>query len=256
MSLDISKVLAGWDYEPESVSVRILEGDDARKKIQLRLDLGLLQMEIDGRPDGTRVGEFGSWLEFYEHKKREDERSNESTFKLESSDCELLLREGMQFYHRYLSFWHLKMHELCARDTARNLRLFAFVRQNATNMRDKLQFDQWRPYVTLMFTRSTATVLLAGGETEKAIDTIDSGIEAIIQFLTDYGQLRRAETMGELIFLKRWRSELVGDDKPAFEAPMPTSPQDQLREELHIAISEERYEDAARIRDEMSRETS
>ena len=71
-----------------------------------------------------------------------------------------LLREGVQYYHRYISFWHLERYELCARDTNRNLRLFAFVREHARHTRDKLQFDQWRPYVTMMHARAVATPLI------------------------------------------------------------------------------------------------
>ena len=62
---------------------------------------------------------------------------------LEPEDCGELLREGVQYYHRYICFWHLGHYELCARDTERNLRLFAFVREHARNERDKLRFDQW-----------------------------------------------------------------------------------------------------------------
>jgi hypothetical protein len=55
VSNDIFKTLSGWQYDPDRVSVRIVPGDDGRDKIQLRLDLGMLQMEFNGRPDGTKV---------------------------------------------------------------------------------------------------------------------------------------------------------------------------------------------------------
>ena len=51
---DISSMLSGWDFDPDRVSVRIVTGDDGRDKLQLRLDLGMLQMEFDGRPDGAK----------------------------------------------------------------------------------------------------------------------------------------------------------------------------------------------------------
>ena len=49
MSKDIRTILEGWGFEPNEVSVRIIQGDDDRDKIQLRVDLGVLQMEVDGR---------------------------------------------------------------------------------------------------------------------------------------------------------------------------------------------------------------
>ena len=47
------------------------------------------------------------------------------------------MREGLQYYHRYLSAFHLERYDLVARDTARNLRLFAFVVKHAARQRDK-----------------------------------------------------------------------------------------------------------------------
>jgi hypothetical protein len=55
VSLDISTILRDWDFDPEGVTVRTIQGDDGREKVQLRLDLGVMQMEMDGRPDGERV---------------------------------------------------------------------------------------------------------------------------------------------------------------------------------------------------------
>ncbi len=68
MSKDITNLLNEWMYQPDEVMVRIVHGDDGRSKIQLRVDLGLLQMEMDGRPDGLRPEGYESWLEYYEHK--------------------------------------------------------------------------------------------------------------------------------------------------------------------------------------------
>ena len=66
MSKDITNLLNEWMYEPDEVMVRIVPGEDGRSKIQLRVDLGLLQMEMDGRPDGVRPEGCESWLDYYE----------------------------------------------------------------------------------------------------------------------------------------------------------------------------------------------
>jgi hypothetical protein len=135
VSRDIARILNGWDFDPERVSVRIVAGEDGREKIQLRLDLGLLQMEIDGRPDGQRPGGYESWFDYYRHEQQAHDSAHPDSapFSLSEADCERLLREGVQYYHRYLSFWHLDRYELCARDTRRNLLLFKFVRDHAKN---------------------------------------------------------------------------------------------------------------------------
>ena len=54
MSKDITAILDGWDYDPDELQVRIVAGDDGRDKLQMRIDLGLIQMELSGRPDGSR----------------------------------------------------------------------------------------------------------------------------------------------------------------------------------------------------------
>ena len=54
MNFDISHLLDHWDYQPGQVVVRRLVGKDGQEKIQLRLDLGLLQMNAQGRPDGKK----------------------------------------------------------------------------------------------------------------------------------------------------------------------------------------------------------
>ena len=58
MSQDIEGILDGWEYEPDGLQVRIITGDDGTEKIQMRIDLGLIQMELDGRPDGQRPDGF------------------------------------------------------------------------------------------------------------------------------------------------------------------------------------------------------
>ncbi len=256
MSKDISKTLGGWQFDPDHVSVRIVAGEDGRDKIQLRLDLGLLQMEFDGRPDGEKVEGCDSWFEFYLARQQSHDAANPDglPFVLESDDCGRLLREGIQYYHRYISFWHLERYELCARDTSRNLRLFAFVREHARHQKDKLMFDQWRPYVTMMHARAVATPLAELHDYEAAIGVIDAGIAGIRQFLSEYNQLENAESCTELAQLARWRDQLASKGPGRFAPqPEPQHPLLQLKEELDLAIMEERFEDAVRLRDQIRR---
>ena len=49
MSLDLNTILKDWPYESGTIKVRKITGLDGREKLQLRVDLGVLQMEITGR---------------------------------------------------------------------------------------------------------------------------------------------------------------------------------------------------------------
>lgn len=255
MSKDISPIVEDWPHDPDQFSVRIIQGNDGRDKLQVRLDLGVLQLEIDGRPDGQRPEGKESWFDLFRLRQQEHDAANPdgAPFQLSAADCQLLMREGVQYYHRYISFWHLQRYELCARDTARNLKLFAFVREFAERDQDRLMFDQYRPYVIMMHTKAVATSLLETHQHDAAIQVVDAGIKGIRTFLEQYDQLEKADRCSELTHLERWRDQLAAR-KPALPPP-PPDPLDQLRAELQQAIDDERFEEAARLRDELRRRT-
>jgi hypothetical protein len=252
MSNDLSRILNEWRFRPDEVLVRIIPGDDGRGKVQLRVDLGVMQMEMDGRPDGQRPEGVESWLDFYEHRQRahDETHPDAAPFLLSEDDCLRLWRESVQYYHRYLSFWHLDLYELCARDTARNLRLFAFVRAHARDDRHKFQFDQWRPYVLMMHTRAVATPLVEQRLHEDGLRVIEAGIDAIREFLDEYDQSERAEECVELVSLERWREEILSQEERA-AAARPKSAAQILRQKLEAAIAGEEFEEAARLRDQI-----
>ena len=65
MDFDISRILESWDYKAGQVMVRKFKTKDGRELIQLRVDLGLLQLNATGRPDGKRPMGHDSWFDFY-----------------------------------------------------------------------------------------------------------------------------------------------------------------------------------------------
>ncbi len=244
MSQDIRPILAGWDFEPELIQVRIISGDDGSEKLQMRMDLGLLQMEIDGRPDGERPEGYESLLELYEARASQAVALGER-FTLKADDCSRLMREGLQYYHRYVSAFQIERYDLVARDTARNLRLFSFVANHAARQRDRMEFEQYRPYVELMHTRAKATQALRQEDYPTALAYIDEGIEAIRRFLAEYQQEEREAECSELRFLRQWRREVDGE--------RPIGPLERLEQQLQVSVTLEDYEEAARIRDQIHR---
>jgi hypothetical protein len=242
LSQDIRPALDGWDFDADELQVRLVDGDDGRRKIQMRIDLGILQMECDGRPDGQRPDGYESHLERLEELRRETLEAGEE-FSLDPDACGILMREGLQYYHRYLSAFHLQLYDLVARDTERNLRLFAFVARHASRRRDKIQFDQYRPYVAMMRSRALALKDLARNDHAAAIEKIDDGVRLIREFLEEYHQTERESDCSELDFLLRWRRD-VQNERPA-------GPLERLEEQLELAVALEIYEEAARLRDQI-----
>jgi hypothetical protein len=244
LSQDIQSLLDDWEFDPDQLQVRVITSDAGQEKIQMRIDLGLVQMELSGRPDGTRPEGYESMLDLYEARAKRASDANKS-FGLSADDCAQLMREGIQYYHRYLAAFHLERYELVARDTERNLRLFRFVGQHAARQRDKIEFDRYRPYVQMMHTRALASQSLKAGDHVAALAGIDDGIEAIRRFLREYEQDESGSECSELRFLLRWRREV--------EREQPIDLLAQLEQQLELSVVLEDYEEAARLRDQIRR---
>lgn len=241
---DISPVLEGWDYEPNDINVRIIKGLDGKEKIQLRLDLGLLQMSIDGRPDGKRPFGKKSFLEYYEDlaKRHFRKYGADTPFSLDTRDCLRLQQESIQYYHRYLSLMKLGDYQRVVRDTRRNLRMFDLISKYAINEDEKWAFEQYRPYVIMMLTRALAVISLEKKDYEQALLHLKNGIEDIQNYYEKDGEIEVEESF-ELQFLRSWSDEI--------KLNKPLSRFENLKRKLDKAIEMENYEWAARLRDEL-----
>ncbi len=245
MNEDIKHILKNWNYDPaKDLTVRLINGDDGTPKIQMRIDMGIIQMELDGNPAGENPEGFESWLEYYENERKQYESGSVNDYySLSSEDFQKLRREGVQYYYRYLSLMELEDFERVVRDTDRNLRLFSFVKKYAASEMDRWALDQFRPYVIMINTRAKASLALrenSASGIEKAVEFFDHGIGRIINFYKEYGLSSEIDNSIELSVLKALKSEFLSK-----------SP-DTLQEKLQKAIREERFEDAALIRDKIS----
>ncbi len=240
-SYDLRRILAGWDYEPGQITVRKISGDDGAVKIQMRLDLGLLQMEVSGRPDGRRPHGSESLLDYHvaELEKYRERNGTELGFELSPEECQALREEAVQYYHRYLAEFVLEDFEGVERDTSRNLELLELCRKCAREESDRVAIEQYRPYLIMMNTRAKVHLSLRQGRFKTGLAQVDSGIASIEDVLADYGNEDGDEST-ELMILRSLRQEIV--------ARMPTDPVEKLEGELDRAVSEERYEDAAVLR--------
>ena len=243
MSTDLSLILHGWDHNPNEVTVRRITGLDGRPKIQMRLDLGVLQMEMSGRPDGKRPHGYESLLEYYEDRLLRYSALNgsEDGFEMDGEACSELKQESMQYYYRYLSLFHLGSYVEVIRDTERNLRAFDFIREYASGDEDRLTLEQFRPYVLMMNTRAKACLALEAQEFDQALEDINEGVNRIEDFFIEVERSDLIENCREISFLREW-SDRIRDDRPL-------TPAEKLRRELQVAVEVEDYERAAQLRD-------
>src|SRR5438270_10752081 len=242
MSLDLNSILNDWPHENGNVKVRKITGLDGREKLQLRVDLGVLQMEVTGRPDGEHPHNGESLLEYHQRRAARAAEKGED-YELTPEECAELQQEGIQYYHRYLSLFQINDFAGVVRDTQRNLDLFDFVAAHTDHDELSWTLQQFRPYVLMMHTRARASILLAQGKFPEAMTEIQRGRDVIYEFFQRSNFPELAAKSSEIAFLNEWLKE-VG-------AKRPLSKLEIMQREMQSAIAKELYERAAELRDKI-----
>src|SRR5438046_3585172 len=240
MSLEFNTILRDWPHENGNVKVRKIAGLDGREKLQLRVDLGVLQMERTGRPDGQRPHNRDSLLEYHQRRAARAEEKGEG-YKLTAEECAELQQEGIQYYHRYLSLFQVNDFAGVVRDTQRNLDLFTFVTEHTDREELSWSLQQFRPYVLMMNTRAKASIFLGQGKFGEAMAEIERGRDAITNFFLHSNFPEIASKNSEIAFLDEWLEEV--------KAKRPLSKLEIMQREMETAIASELYERAAELRD-------
>jgi hypothetical protein len=248
-SKDILPLLKGWDYEPGTINVRKINGLDGKPKLQMRLDLGLLQMELTGRPDGAKPHGYDSLLDYYEEQLKEHKSTNGSElgFHLTSTECQSLREEAAMYYHRYLSLFVLEEFPGVVRDTARNLRVLDLCGKYALTQEDRIYLEQYRPYIIMMNVRAHASILFNEKKFQQALEVVKEGLDSIKEFFAKFGQEEAFSRSNEVKILKKFARDI--------RKKLPIDPIEKLKSQLEKAVAREQYEDAARLRDEIKRKT-
>jgi protein-arginine kinase activator protein McsA len=240
----IGEILERWAYDPLGLAVRVVPGADGRAKLQVRLDMGLLQLELDGRPDGQRPHGCASLLDWH-IEQLEDYRRRYGTvdgYRLAASECEAIRREAAQYYQRYISLHQIGRFGEVARDTARNLRALDFLRRHAETADESWELEQHRPYITMMNALARAENHVSECDypaAERVLATAMAGIRA-------FG----AEHLGAVEVTREL--DILGQRLRDVQRARPRSEAELLQRRLAAAIDREDYETAANLRDRLS----
>jgi len=245
MGKDIQPLLDDWQYDPEKLCVRRIKGEDGREKIQLRIEMGILQMEISGRPDGQRPHGSESLLSFYQQQALESKGSedDEEGFSLDAEACMSLQMEALQYYHRRISFLELGEYKRAQEDAGRNLELFDFVKEYAADEEDRIVLEQYRPFVIGHRVRAAVLQNLEEENFDLALGEIEDGIEEIRGFFKEFDRPDLVDESEEITFLKEWAEEIRKDQ--------PRSLLQDLKDQLREAVALEDFERAAELRDRL-----
>jgi hypothetical protein len=234
---DIDSLLKNWDFQPGEVNARLFRARDGREVLQMRVDMGVLQMETELRPDGARP--HGAET-YYDYLVGEAIREGDG-FRLTKEQCAEADREFVQYYHRRLCWLSLRDYARASRDADHSLAFMDFVREHSPDEEWTLSHEQYRPFVLFHRVQAGALAALQDGGPEAAIREINAGLG---RFRDLFARYDAAEQFAEDELVRRLQ-EMRESVRQRYEVGR------TLDEQLAEAVRAEDYELAARIRDKI-----
>jgi hypothetical protein len=249
MTLDLDDLTAGWDCPPGELRARALVGREGQDLLQLRVDLGVMQMFIDGRPDGERYHGLPTARAYIEHELRL------RTQHLTPGDWQELERELLQTNYRRMALATVADNALQANDEDGARRYIRHALRDVDECLANLHLLETQRAAkdgsaslapALLFDRARLGVQLhiMEGRAEDAIERAETGAAELDQLLSTlgYDEEQRDEDAG-VRYLRQTGQQLRREYGVA----------QTLHERLAKAIEDEDFEAAAKLRDELTR---
>lgn len=232
---DIDSLLRNWEFHPGEVNARLIKTRSGREVLQMRIDMGVVQMETDLRPDGQRPNGAET---YYDYLVGEVIREGDA-FRLTKEQCAEADREFTQFYQRRLCWLSLREYRRAAHDADHSLAFMDFVREHSPDEEWTLTHEQYRPFVLFHRVQAAALASLEEQGPEAAIGELNAGLTTFRDLFARYDATEQFED-DELV--KRL-SEMRESVRQRYEIGR------TLPEQLDDAVKAEDYELAAKIRD-------
>lgn len=242
MSQDIDYILRGWDFKPGMVQARMVQARGNRQVIQMRVDLGVLQLETQGRPDGAQPHGHDSYLDYLREQARLAKRHSKR-FTLGEEQSQEADREFLQFYHRRVCWLALRQYSRAVADANHTLAFMDFVKEHSPSEEYTQAHEQYRGFVLFQRTQAAAALEVERERPEAAIDEIRQGLEAMRTFFAEFEMEEQMEEDGMVQHLRKVEASLRNE----------YNINATLQEQLERAVADEDYEKAARLRDELRR---
>jgi hypothetical protein len=236
---DIDFIFREWPYQPGVISARLVRARGGREVLQMRIEMGVLQMETTGRPDGEKPGDAATYLEFIKRQAAEQG----DPFVLSEEQCFEFDREYLQYYHRRICCLALREFRRAVADADHSLALMDFVTAHSPDEEWTLSHERYRPFVHFHRAQAAAMAVLQESGPEAAIEEVQKGLDQLRKLFVAADaeeQFEEDELVGQLRQLKEsLRKEYhLGQT---------------LAEQLADAVAAEEYERAAKLRDEIAR---
>ena len=235
----LDHLLSRWVFDPNTLNSRMVKGRDGRDVIQMRVDMGVLQLETTGRPDGAQPNGCETYLDYLQGVLLKDPDR-----KLSEGECGEVDREFIQYYHRRICWLSLREFRRAARDADHSLAFMDFLKTCSPNEEWTLSHEQYRPFVLFHRIQAEALIALDDGEgAEAAVEVISQGLDRLRVLFESY---EGAERFEDDDIVKRL-IEIREDIRKRYEIGL------TLRERLDAAVAHEQYELAAKLRDELAK---
>ena len=231
----IDFILKDWPYDPDAVSVRMVDGKDGRPLIQMRIEMGLLQLETTGRPDGEKPEGQSTYYAYLRDRYRK--RDAEDAFSVE--ECAECDREFVQYYHRRICWLAMREFRKAVRDADHTLRLMDLCRDRSPDEEWTDSHEQYRPFVMFHRIQAEALAELDQDGAESAVAAVNRGLDGLKDVFAEHGVDHEFEENELVERLTEFRETL----REKFDVGK------TLNEQLAEAIAAEEYEKAARLRD-------
>ncbi len=239
---DIDFVLRDWEYKPGVVQARLVDATGGRQVIQMRIDLGVLQLEVDGRPDGARPHGHDTYFDYLQERSRAERKAGR-TYVLSDEESQEADQEFLQFYHRRVCWLALRQYARAMRDADHTLTFMDLVKQHSPGDEYTQAHEQYRGFVLFHRTQAASALQVEKDNPEQAVDEVRGGLEKLKAFFVEFGL---EEQMDEDPMVQHLRKiEATLRKQYAIGAT--------LHEQLEQAIAAEDYERAAQLRDALNR---
>lgn len=243
--IDLHETLCQWPYEAEKISVRKILGSDGAIRIQMRVELGVVQMEADHRPDGERPFGFDTLLDCHRQRLEKHLQANGTAlgFALSPQECYALRVEASMFYRRYVAYFVLEEYDRVVRDTGHSLAILDFCHEHAMEIDDRKALEEFRAYILMMNARGHAFQAMDDKEPASALAHVNRGLLNIRTCYEQQGRAELVESCEEIRILRTLARDI--------QRKVPSDSLLITRKALREAIDHERFEEAARLRDEL-----
>ena len=245
MRRDIDEAMHGWpsNSEPGDVVAREITARDGRKVLQIRVELGVLQMEVEARPDGVRPHGYATYLGYLSNRAGV-KAAKDPAWKMSPEQGVEVDREFSQYYHRRVAWLTLQRYDKALLDADHSLALMNFVVRYSGSPEYIDSHERFRGLVLFHRTQAAAALALERRKPDEAVDSVREGVERLTSHQRDWStDTERDDTPNETLIAQL--RDLEHEIRKNFEV------EKTLGEQLDEAVADEDYERAARIRDQI-----